>query len=79
VLQVELLIQQSGAIPYRVSQEMASAMSALIAKNPTGDPGTQTLALGQGSWEVSIMYAADMLQYSCIKYQSLTSTLVSPS
>ena len=79
MLQVELLTQQSGASPYRVSQEMASAMSALVAENPTGDPGTQTLAMGQGSWEVSAMYAADMLQCSCVTYQSLTFTLVSPS
>ena len=51
-LQVEMLIQQSGASPYRASPNMGSAMEALIAENPTEDAGMHTLALGQGSWEV---------------------------
>ena len=54
-MQVELLVQQSGGSPYRVNPEMASAMMALIAENPTSDPGRQTLALGQGTWEVRLM------------------------
>ena len=51
-VQVEMLIQQSGASPYRASPGMRSAMEALIAENPSEDPGMQTLALGQGTWEV---------------------------
>ena len=51
-LQVEVLIQQSGASPYRASPDMGSAIEALIAENPTENAGIQTLALGQGSWEV---------------------------
>ncbi|CAL5222887.1 g5315 [Coccomyxa viridis] len=51
-LQVEHLVQQSGGSPYRVTEEMASAMKALIAENPTDEPGKQTLAMGQGTWEV---------------------------
>ena len=53
-VQVELLVQQSGGSPYRVTQEMASAMAALIAENPTSEPGSQTLAMGQGCWEVCL-------------------------
>ena len=53
-LQVELLVQQSGGSPYRVTQEMAAAMAALIAENPTSEPGSQTLAMGQGCWEVCL-------------------------
>ncbi len=52
-MQVELLVQQSGGSPYRVKPEMASAMMALIPESPTSEPGRQTLALGQGTWEVT--------------------------
>ncbi len=56
---MEHLVQQSGGSPYRVTEEMASAMKALIAENPTDEPGKQTLAMGQGTWEVCYMISPD--------------------
>ena len=55
--QVEVLMQQAGASPYRASPGMGPAIEALIAENPTEDAGRQTLALGQGSWEVGMAYS----------------------
>ena len=56
---MELLVQQSGGSPYRVTEEMACAMKALIAENPTNEPGRQTVAMGQGTWEVRYLISAD--------------------
>ncbi len=50
--QVEELLQ-AGTSLYRAGPEVGPAIDALIAENPTADPGPATLRLGQGTWEVT--------------------------
>lgn len=71
-------MQQSGGSPYRVTQAMASAMDALIAENPTNEAGKQTMAMGQGTWEVCHMPDSPELNYwqtVCCRLASRTSSL----
>lgn len=50
--QVEELLQ-AGTSLYRAGPEVGPEIDALIAENPTADPGPATLRLGQGTWEVT--------------------------
>ena len=50
--QVDELLQ-SGTSLYRAGPEVGQAIDALIAENPTAEPGPATLRMGQGTWEVT--------------------------
>ncbi len=51
--QVDSLLQQGSSL-YSPAPDMKGAIESLIQSNPTSDPGTATLSVGQGAWEVRL-------------------------